>query len=354
MAIAPDVALEALAQKRRAELDQALGIIPELQAQAAKHSDKQERLVELLTSREAERLLFESLHATVREEVVTLVRLPILISQLDEAADVDQATQRKAQQRGVRYRSVVDADYLDAPGAVARVRAESEAGEEIRVVPNLPLKLVIADRRIAFIPLGLDSTYSPSLVVRATALVDALYALFELLRATASPVHFTDGALQVAPAPLQAEADMTELLALLAAGLNDTHICHAPAISPSTLQRRTAAVMKRRGARSRFQRGWQAARKGGKSWSLAGIGSLPSLAGGEVPLLAVNDLTGFSHAANWSQGFLDQRMELADTQKRLPDLSPVHEIHSRKVFFLRRHFCADTWCSSCFDSGRRA
>src|SRR5690625_2096292 len=89
MAIAPDVALEALAQKRRAELDQALGIIPELQAQAAKHSDKQERLVELLTSREAERLLFESLHATVREEVVTLVRLPILISQLDEAADVD-------------------------------------------------------------------------------------------------------------------------------------------------------------------------------------------------------------------------------------------------------------------------
>lgn len=265
MAIAPDVALEALAQKRRAELDQALGIIPELQAQAAKHSDKQERLVELLTSREAERLLFESLHATVREEVVTLVRLPILISQLDEAADVDQATQRKAQQRGVRYRSVVDADYLDAPGAVARVRAESEAGEEIRVVPNLPLKLVIADRRIAFIPLGLDSTYSPSLVVRATALVDALYALFELLWETASPVHFTDGALQVVPAPLQAEADMTEILALLAAGLNDKHICHELDISPSTLQRRISALMKRHGARTRFQLGWQVARKGGKS-----------------------------------------------------------------------------------------
>src|SRR5690625_4467075 len=87
---------------------------------------------------------------------------------------------------------------------------------------------------------------------------------------------------------------------------------------------------------------------------MAGIGSLPSLADCEVPLLAGNDLTGFSHASNWSQGFLDQRMELADTQKRLPDLSPVHEIHSRKVFFLRRLLCADTLCSNRFGSSRRA
>lgn len=261
MAIAPDVALGALAQKRRAELDQALGIIPELQAQAMKHGGKQERLVELLTSREAERLVFESLHATAREEVVTLVRLPILISELDEVADVDQATQREAQQRGVRYRSVVDAEYLDSPGAVARVRAESEAGEEIRVVPNLPIKLVIADRRIAFVPLGLENTYSPSLVVRASALVDALYALYELLWETASPVHFEKDSLQVVPAQTQVEADMTEILALLAAGLNDKQICYELHISPSTLQRRISALMKRHGARTRFQLGWQAARK---------------------------------------------------------------------------------------------
>lgn len=259
MAIAPDVAIEALAQKRRAELDRALSVIPELQARTAKRDTGQERLVELLTSREAERLMFESLHATAREEVVTLVRLPILISQLEVPAERDQAAQRKAQRRGVKYRSVVDSDYLESPGAVNRVREEAESGEEIRVVPSLPLKMVIADRRIAFIPLGLGKGYSPSLVVRSSALVDALHALFELLWKDASPMHFHGARMESLAVSARTGRDAGDIVALMAAGLNDKHICHELGISPSTLQRRISDLMEGLGARTRFQLGWQAA-----------------------------------------------------------------------------------------------
>lgn len=260
IAAAPDIAMEALAMRRQDDLQRARGLIRELQEQAAQRQVRREQQVELLTSREAERQAFEHMQSTAQHEVVTLVRPPILISRLEQPSEDDQRTQRDAQARGVRYRSIVDAEYLQIPGAVARMRAEVDSGEEIRVVSHLPFKMALADRRIAFIPLQLEQSGTPSLLVRSSALVDALHALFEILWERAGPVGFSrSGAVYMTDAAPDLQAASQELIALMSAGLNDKAIAHELAISASTLNRRIAEMMKAADARTRFQLGWLAA-----------------------------------------------------------------------------------------------
>lgn len=255
----PDIAMEALALQRQEELQRVRGAIRQLQEQTAPADNGQDHLVELLTSRHAERQAFEHLQSTAKFEVQTLVRLPMLISRLDVDPDIDEQTQRDAQSRGVRYRSIVDSDYLAYPGAVRRVRAEMLAGEDVRVVSRLPLKMVVVDRRVAFIPLGVDRAQSPSLLVRSPALVNALHVLFEMLWSGAAPIALRgdiDADASMASVDL---SQVLSLMVLLAAGMDDKTIIRELNISASTLHRRMGEMMASMGARTRFQLGWSAA-----------------------------------------------------------------------------------------------
>jgi DNA-binding NarL/FixJ family response regulator len=126
--------------------------------------------------------------------------------------------------------------------------------------------MVMADRSIALIPLNLERPGSPSLLVRSSALLDALYAMFELLWNQAAPIAFTRaGMLRTGEPAAHLPTDAERLLPLLAAGLNDKAIAHELGISPSTLNRRIAELMKSVDARSRFQLGWLARALGGTS-----------------------------------------------------------------------------------------
>ncbi|MDN5864600.1 MAG: hypothetical protein L0I62_05225 [Gammaproteobacteria bacterium] len=257
---APDIALESLALQRQNDLQRAREAIHELQIQAAatRPPDPQERIVELITSREAERQIVEQMARTARDEVVALVRPPILISRLD--ASGDQWSQREAQARGARSRSIVDAEFLALPGAVARVQGDLGAGESIRVLPQLPFKMVLTDRRIALVPLNLEQSGSPLLLVRSSALLEALYALFEMLWERAVPLRVArSGALETGrPAPVLSE-EFGNLVSLMAAGLNDKKIASEMGVSASTLNRRIGELMRTLDARTRFQCGWAAA-----------------------------------------------------------------------------------------------
>lgn len=262
LAASPDYAIEAMIRQRQAHLERARALIPALKRQAARAPAAGDRsqIVELITSRDAERQLFEQMHHLAQHEIVTLMRPPMRITRLDVPFDEDQRHQLTARQRGVHYRSIVDAGYLALEGAGVRVRQDVEAGEDVRVFPSLPLKLVLADRRIALIPLELDQPDSPSLLVRSSALLDALYALFESLWERSTPVAFTPGGEVRGPVPAaRLPRDAAELIPLLSAGLNDKHIAHELGISASTLNRRLSQLMKALDTRTRFQMGWRAA-----------------------------------------------------------------------------------------------
>ncbi|HET7586780.1 MAG TPA: helix-turn-helix domain-containing protein [Gammaproteobacteria bacterium] len=260
---APDIALGALFHQQQKALLGTQTVIQRLQEQAnsSQRGDEQEQMVELITSNEAERQLLEQMERTVEHEFITLMRTPMRVTQYDVPAEqYNNRTQREAQARGVRYRSVIDSELLGTPGYLAGVRADMKAGEEVRVTADLPLKLVLADRRLALIPLNLRKLGSPALLVRSSTLLDALYELFEMFWERAAPISFAQaGELQVDSSESELNEETNELISLLAAGLNDKTIAYDLDISKRTFERRIAELMRILNARTRFQTGWLAA-----------------------------------------------------------------------------------------------
>ena len=249
----PDIAVEALVLRRQDELHRARAEIQRLQERATEGAGDRRQMIELITTHEAERHVFEQMQHAAKHELIFLERPPILIAGPEQPNE----TQMKALARGVRYRSIADKAFLEIPGVPTRIRADMEAGEEVRVVSQLPFKMVMADRSIALIPLNLERPGSPTLLVRSSALLDAFYAMFELLWGQAAPIAFTrSGELRTGELASRLPEETGQLVPLLAAGLNDKAIAHDLGISASTLNRRISELMKAVDARSRFQLGW--------------------------------------------------------------------------------------------------
>jgi sugar-specific transcriptional regulator TrmB/DNA-binding CsgD family transcriptional regulator len=257
---APDIAIESLILQRENDLQRIRGIVRLLHERAALHGQSAPQpLIELITQRESERQVFRQLQASAKRELIFLVRPPILISRPATGETPDYETDARA--RGVRYRGIVDSDYLALPGAVEHVRADIDKGDDVRVVHRLPFKMVLADRRTALIPLDLSSPRSEVLLVRSSALLDALYALFESLWDRAVPISL-DRDISLKPSAYVdgIASEARDILRLMAAGLNDKAIAHELGISMRTLNRRISELMAQLNARSRFQIGWIASR----------------------------------------------------------------------------------------------
>ena len=120
-----------------------------------------EQMLEIVSSLESERQIFEQVHRTAQQEVLSLMRAPMRISRLKitcEEEQSEQSIQLEARARGVCYRSITDATFLALPGAIARIRYDMETGELVRVVPELPIKMMLTDHRIAIVPLKLQQS----------------------------------------------------------------------------------------------------------------------------------------------------------------------------------------------------
>ncbi|MBA8887121.1 sugar-specific transcriptional regulator TrmB [Dokdonella fugitiva] len=247
----PDVAVEALiaASQRDEERRQqrARAAIATLGAAGVGAVVRDERLVEILGP-SATAQLFVHMHRTVREELLSLTRRPMLISNIAEPDHL----LFDALSRGVRCRALIDSDLLSMPGWTEHMRDNAARGEECRIAASLPFKLVIADRRMAIIPLDLERPDGPVLLVRPSSLLDALCEIFDMLWRAATPytvAHDEDAGTRDA------------LLSLLTSGLNDKAIQLELGISHRTLARRISGLMKELGAATRCQLGFLAAQR---------------------------------------------------------------------------------------------
>jgi sugar-specific transcriptional regulator TrmB len=259
----PDIAMSALILQHQKELQRAHAGIQALQNQATRQRQSEpERLVELITSRAAQRQIFEQMQATAEKEVLGLVRTPLLISQLQVSPKVDHHIQWDSIRRGVCYRTVIDAEFLKLPGVLSTTREDIKAGEQIRVASHLPFKMAFADRNLALVPLDLESADSPSLLIRSSALLDALYALFETVWERATPISFKQGRVSQGPHNgSKLPKAIEDMIPLMAAGLNDKIIAGELELSLRTVNRRIADLMRYLDTRSRFQAGWLAAQR---------------------------------------------------------------------------------------------
>jgi DNA-binding CsgD family transcriptional regulator/sugar-specific transcriptional regulator TrmB len=160
--------------------------------------------------------------------------------------------------RGVRSRSVYDGDALDEDGTLAIARQSMELGEEARAVSGVPFKLAIVDGRFGFLPLDIRFPAMGALLIHASAVLDALIAVFEGLWARAVPMRADRS---IGPEELAPRAG--DVLRLMAAGLKDEAIARALSLSRRTVQKHVSDIMTTLGARNRFQaallarsRGW--------------------------------------------------------------------------------------------------
>jgi len=256
----PDMAIEALIRRHQECLQRARMAAQEMQAEVVRKRDKDapEAIVELIESGGAECLVYEQLHRNARHEIITLMRPPMRVSSLDPP--YDHRLQIEAQARGVVFRTIVDADFLALTGGVGLLRSEIEAGTQARSVPHLPFKMVLVDRHTAIIPLDLERASSKVLLLRSSALLDALHALFEMLWTKSSPMPFgRDGEFAPCAEDTAIPSELQGLIALMCAGMNDKAIAIDLKMSARTFERRVVSLMKALGARTRFQAGWLAA-----------------------------------------------------------------------------------------------
>jgi sugar-specific transcriptional regulator TrmB len=250
----PDIAADVLIAQRQSELHQARVAMTKLRDSVeAERQERRgdERFVEILSRQTAGQMFLHSIVAA-QSEIMGLERMPMLVSTTDKMDDrfLDCLA------RGVRCRSITDSELLEVPGTLGRLRMSTAAGEQYRIYPSLPFKLVVFDRRFAIIPLHLAHQDGPVLLVRSSSLLDALCEMFEMYWRAAAPFVPGDATHPAAADPLHADP----LIPLLASGMNDKSIEHELAMSPRTFARRIVELTRRLGATTRFQAGWLAAR----------------------------------------------------------------------------------------------
>lgn len=154
--------------------------------------------------------------------------------------------------QGRRSRAIYPIRVLQEAPDVIRRRAE--AGEQIRVLPDLPTRMFVIGTTHAVLPEPIGFIDEPRSLVRQQGLVEALLLLFELYWERADPVLGAGDHVQ--PDVRRA------LLRQLGTGARDEQIARQLGLSLRTVRRRVADLMSELGADSRFQAGVEAARRG--------------------------------------------------------------------------------------------
>ena len=155
---------------------------------------------------------------------------------------------------GRRSRAIYPVVALSEAPDVLRARAQ--AGEQIRLLPELPTRLMVIGTTHAVVPEPLGYADEPRLLVRQGALVESLILLFEEFWARAAPVPELDLGARRGPTCAGSCCGCSP------AGQKDEQIARTLGMSLRTVRRRIADVMSELGADSRFQAGVEAVRRG--------------------------------------------------------------------------------------------
>jgi ATP/maltotriose-dependent transcriptional regulator MalT len=252
----PDVAMDALIAKRMEELQNVRIASARLRQKARKNRNAgktEERLVEIVTGREAQAAVFTQIQNGAQSELIAIDRPPYVVA----PSGINQA-EIEMMGRGVRCRGVYGRAALEIPDAIQRIETCVKAGEKARVFETVPLKLIGADHRVAMLPLDLRHLEDAALLVRECSLLDSLYELFETIWARATPIAFRTERVANKKHPI-AKRKFDRIIPLLASGLNDKRVADQLDVSTRTLDRHIKNIMLQLDAHTRFQAGWLAA-----------------------------------------------------------------------------------------------
>ena len=252
----PELALGAVLVQRQNELKLAeleLASLSEVYRSGVTRRSSAD-VIDVVHGADAIRQRVEQLQLGARREVLWCPA----IRTAEDAAEV------AAVARGVSYRVVLERALLDEDPSMAReLERATSAGQELRIADSVPLKLLIADRELALLPIAGSNGAAAvgALLVRPSALLDALVALFDMVWRRAAPITMTAES-PVDEFAVGAVDDVdARILGLLAAGLTDQAVAVRLGLSLRTVQRRVHYLMELAGARTRLQLGLQLGRR---------------------------------------------------------------------------------------------
>lgn len=260
IATRPDVALEALVLQRQEELErvrlEAARLLEDFRGATRLTSPAE--LVEIVTGREAVHQRFGQLQAGTKSELLIFDKPPYT------APPRVNETEIELLRNGVTCRSLYARAALELENASFILEKMMAAGEKARVLPELPMKMVVADRRLAIVPLTLDvpGMQEGALLLHPSALLSALTTLFDTLWDRATPIGPEGSLTEDEEPPDGLSPRDRRLLALVAAGLKDEAIARQLGLAVRTVRRDVARMMNDLGAETRFQAGLQAAKRG--------------------------------------------------------------------------------------------
>jgi DNA-binding CsgD family transcriptional regulator len=252
-AVDPRVAIRALIRRRETESELLAATAEEMATayEAGLLREEPSRLVEVASGEGAIAARLEEMYARAEHEVCLFDTPPYLAPpapQVDLQADL--------LSRGIVSRGIYAATGLEDPKVLSRALSMVELGEQARVLPTVPLKLLVVDGCRALLPLTASAAGGYcAVVVWHSAVTEALQKLFELAWQQATPLGrpVSDGELT---------EDERTLTRLLAAGIKDEAVARHLGVSLRTLRRRVSDLQERLGAASRFQLGMRAAQRG--------------------------------------------------------------------------------------------
>lgn len=169
-----------------------------------------------------------------------------------------QELHRKVLARGVANRAVTTDSIRGDTRLALRTVWEAEPDCRVRTVPSLPVHLLLVDRSLALLPADPHDPWHRVVQITVPGVVEALSSLFERAWEQAVPLDSRGPGLdEHGLSPRE-----KELLRLMARGLNDEAIRRRLGVSLRTVRRIVAELCARLGAASRFEAGYQAAKRG--------------------------------------------------------------------------------------------
>lgn len=252
--VAPDAGLKVLTARRQSEVQAAMVATLNAYAEFRRTglSPATDHLVEVVTGPAMlERV--EQAERNVHHEIRRLDSPPYYMPGTGNDTELDHLA------RGIRYRVVYSQSSLEQEGYLdGNVLPCMKAGEQARVLHDVPVKLSLVDETMALValPIGEAAANRSLLIVRPSSLFSALVGLFELAWRAALPI-MPSGDVGSRLEPIE-----QRLLSLLSAGVADETIIRTLRISRRTFFRYLERLQARAGVNSRFQLGVQAVRSG--------------------------------------------------------------------------------------------
>lgn len=154
---------------------------------------------------------------------------------------------------GARFQMIYQVGYLSTPAGAVVVTESMQRGEEVRLRPELPIKMLHVDDSVALV--STDRSAHTALLVRAPAMLAMLAEWFDLLWNDSATIRY-DGSRD--PALTETQRRVLELMAVD----GDEAIARRLNISITTVRRYVKAIYLALGVDSRFAAGSAAAKRG--------------------------------------------------------------------------------------------